>query len=234
VLSLSSFSTSALVVLACTACASSVTQSTEPARPPTPASITVAHPGGDSPDEEEAALTRQLTEPWTFAQDKDHQLKIPMPDARHYKRVRYWMVDHFVGFKYGEDFHTANIVFMLDVPKGTEMTAKSCMQRAENWGYPQLKSFQVMLTDPHVKEAKWREKNVYVKTIDGYLDMGLKRRNFSAAYVAYPAYPDACMVFGFAVPWGEHEALAKQVRDRWVAEGVPLIEPLTDVRPYRK
>jgi hypothetical protein len=92
----------------------------------------------------------------------------------------------------------------------------------------------VKLEESHVKQGRWRDQNIFVKTVDGYLDLGFKRRKFSAAYATYAAYPDACMVFGFAVPWGEHEGLAKQVRDRWVAEGVAMIEPLTELRPYRK
>jgi hypothetical protein len=216
-----------------TACGYSVQR--QPAgAPPTPASITKAHPGGDAEDEHEAALKRQLTEPWRFGEDKDHQLRIPLVDAPNYKRVRYSLVDHFVGFKYGQDFHTANVVFMMDVPKGEPIDAKACLLRAENWGFPLLKSFAVTMGEMHVKEGTWHDKNIYVKTVDGYFDMGLQRRKFSAAYAAYPAYPDACMVFGFAVPWRDHDQLAKQVRDRWVAEGVSQIEPLTETRPYRK
>jgi len=224
------FAAAALLSVACATTA----PRQAPGHPPTKASVTLANPGGDAHDPEEAALLRQLNLPWRFGEDKDHQLRIPMPDAKHYKRVRYWLIDHFVGFRYGEDFYAANVVLLLDVPKGEEMDSESCMRRAENWGYPQLKSYQVKLEESHVKQARWREQNVFVKTVDGYLDLGFKRRKFSAAYATYAAYPDACMVFGFAVPWGEHEALAKQVRDRWVAEGVPKIEPLTDLRPYRK
>ena len=42
------------------------------------------------------------------------------------------------------------------------------------------------------------------------------------------------MVFGVGVPWRDHEELAKKVRDRWIKEAVPLIRPMTPMRPFRK
>jgi hypothetical protein len=36
------------------------------------------------------------------------------------------------------------------------------------------------------------------------------------------------------IPWDGHEALAKKVRDRWVAEAFPRMAPLTSEKPVRK
>ena len=214
------------------ACASAPTQ--PPGSPPTPATVTMDHPGGDAHDPHEAALLRQLNESWGAQEDKDGQLRIPLVDWKNYERVRYWAIDHFVGFKYGKDFHALNSVFILDVPEGSPIDSESCLKRAEKWGHPQIESFQIKLSDSHVTESRWHNLPVYVMSTDGYLDFGLERRRFSAAYAAYPAYADACLVFGFAVPWRDHDELAKQVRDRWVKEAVPRIQPLTKTRPYRK
>ncbi len=204
-----------------------------PGVPPTPASVTEDEPGGDAHDPHEAALLRQLHERWGYQEDRDGQLRVPLVDWRNYDRVRYWAFDHFVGFKYGDDYHVMNAVFIQDVPKDVPMDSQTCLERAEKWGYPQLKSFEVKLGEQHVTATRWRGQPIYVESVDGYVDFGLARRRFSAAYAAYPAYPDACLVFGMAVPWRKHEELAKEVRDRWVKEGVPLIQPLTRTKPVR-
>jgi hypothetical protein len=214
------------------ACASTPTQS--PGSPPSPKTVTMEQPGGDAHDPHEAALLRQIHEPWGFQEDKDGQVRIPLVDWKNYERVRYWAIDHFVGFKYGKDYHVLNSVFILDVPAGTPEDSESCLKRAEKWGHPQIESFEIKLASQHVTEGRWNGMPIYVMSTDGYLDFGLERRHFSAAYAAYPAYSDACLVFGFAVPWREHEDLAKQVRDRWVKEGVPRVQLLTKTRPYRK
>src|SRR6202008_639942 len=122
--------------------------------------------------------------------------------------VRYWALDHFLGFRYGADYHVVNVVFIHDLPEGTPNNSLTCMRKIEKWGRPQLKAFEVKLSEPHTVEQKWRDKPVLVTSVDGYVDFGLKRRQFSAAYAAYPAYPNACLVFGMAVPWDGQEALA--------------------------
>lgn len=227
----------AALVLACAAAAGCASrQAAPPGTPPTaptPASITMEHPGGDSTDPDEAALLRQLNEPWGFQWDKDGTLHVPLADFRNYERVRYWALDHFVGFKYGSDYHALNSVFILDVPAGEPTSSDACFLRVQKWAHPQLENFEIKLGDQHMTEVEWRRQNVRVLSVDGYLDFGLERRHFSAAYATYPAYSDACLVFGFAVPWGKHEELAKQVRDRWVKEGVPRLSPITKTRPFR-
>jgi hypothetical protein len=205
-----------------------------PGKPPSPASITEDEPGGDAHDPEAAALQRQLDIPWGWRTDKDNQLRVPLVDYQHFKRVRYLVFDHFVGFRYGKDYLVMNAAFVHDVPDGEKNDTTSCMRRAEKWAWPQLKSFQVQLERPSTVEQAWHGESVLVKTVEGYVDFGLKRRRFSGAYAAYPAYPKACLVFGVAVPWGDHGDLARKVRDRWVAEAVPKLQPLTKTRPYRK
>ncbi|HEX4335452.1 MAG TPA: hypothetical protein VH062_06030 [Polyangiaceae bacterium] len=212
----------------------STTVHAPPGAPPTARSVTHDNPGGDAADPHQAALQRQLDERWGFQEDKDGQLRIPLVDWRNWERVRYWVLDHFVGFKYGNDYHVLNAVFLDDLPEGAHVDSKTCMMRAEKWTYPQLKSFEVKLSDPHFSEVKWQGHSVMVKSVDGYVDLGFERRRFSAAYAAYDAYPDACLVFGVAVPWRDQQELAQKVRDRWIKEAVPLMKPLTPTRPYRK
>lgn len=224
---------SAVVLLTAVACGSS-SQSKPPGAPPTPQTITVAQPGGDAHDPHWAALNRQLTEPWGARNDKDDQLHVPTPDWEKWKRVRYWGVEHFTGFRYGDDHHVIAIVFVQDIEPGEDNDSRACLRRFESWVRPQIKNFEVKLGPIGVRETGWREHKVLVQFVDGWVDTGFSRKEFSAAWAAYPAYPDACLIYAMAVPWRDQAELAKQVRDRWVGEGFQRMNPLTPARPFRK
>jgi hypothetical protein len=223
----------AVVLLGTAACGSSaVTQ--PPGKPPSPTSVTVADPGGDAHDPHAAALQRQLDSPWGARNDKDDQLHAPTPDWEKWKRVRYWGVEHFTGFRYGDDHHVIAIAFVQDVKPGEDNDSRSCLRRFEAWVRPQIKSFEVNLGPVGVRETGWRDQKVLVQFVDGWVATGFSKKEFSAAWAAYPAYPDACLIYAMAVPWREQPELAKKVRDRWVAEGFQRMNPLTPARPVRK
>jgi hypothetical protein len=202
--------------------------------PPTPASITREQPGGNAHDPHEAALLRQLNERWRFREDRDGQLRVPLPDAENWKRVRYWVFDHFTGFRYGEDFHGINVVFVqpFDDPAATD--ADSCMKQVEKWARPQIQNFDVKIGKVTATRVEWRNQQIPVHLADAFVDFAFGRTRFSAAWASYPAYPDGCMVFALAIPWREQGELASKVRERWIREGVPRLKPLTETRPFRK
>jgi hypothetical protein len=185
-------------------------------------------------DEHWRSLQRLLSEPWRRKADRDEQLLVPLSDAGHWKRVRFWLIDHFTGFRYGDDMSAVNVVLVQDVEPGVTPTAELCMKRAERWARPQMRSFDVRMGPIHSRKAEWHHDEIPVRTADAVVDYGFGPMQFSAAWAAYPAYTDACLVFAFAVPWGEHRELAQQVRERWIDEGVRRIKPLTQERPYRK
>jgi len=215
------------------ACGSSVAR--QPAgRPPTPANVSVAEPGGDADDPHRAALLRQLGEPWGRRDDKDGQVEVPLPDWEHWKRVRFWLIEHFAGWRYGKDHHAMAILLVQDVAPGEKLDSLSCLRRFETWTRPQLRAFEVKLGKVSEQESRWRDQPIIVRAVDGHVNLGFSRHEFSAAWTAYAAYPDACLVYAMAVPWDGHEELAKKVRDRWLAEAFQQVTPLTPTRPYRK
>ncbi|MBX3130719.1 MAG: hypothetical protein KF718_28635 [Polyangiaceae bacterium] len=222
-----------ILTLSCAACGSSP-QTQPPGAPPSPASVSVAEPGGDAHDGHWAALTRQLAEPWGRRNDKDDQLHAPMPDWERWKRVRFWGVKHFTGFRYGDDHHVVSVAFVLEVPEGSKQSSATCMRRFEAWVRPQIRGHEIQLTPQGEHTVTWKEQSIAIKSVDGYVDTAFSRREFSAAWAAYPAYPDACLVYGVAVPWRKQRELARQVRDRWVQEGFEKIVTLTETRPVRK
>jgi hypothetical protein len=203
-------------------------------KPPTPESVTVKQPGGDAANPEEAALFRQLDEAWGQRGDKDDQLLVPLPDSDHWKRVRYWGVEHFVGFRYGNDHHVLAIGFVQEVPAGTPVTSETCMRRFEQWGRPQTKPFNVKFGPFAVHHQRWRGQRLEVHAVDGEFSAAFSTTAFSAAWAAYPAYSDGCLIYAVAVPWRDHPDLAKQVRDRWVKEAFTQIDAKTAVRAVRK
>lgn len=205
-----------------------------PGEPPTPKSVTRSHPGGDAFEPHRAALERQLTAPWGARDDKDHQLLVPLPDWKNWKRVRFWGVDHFVGFRYGDDHHLVSAGFLLDVDPNQKQTSRTCMRRFEAWALPQIRNYDVKFGPVREYERSWRGQPIVVQSVDGYVDWAFSRIQFSAAWASYPAYPDACLAYSVSAQWDGQPELAQSARDRWVDEAFAQIRPLTDTRPYRK
>lgn len=217
------------------ACGASAPPNTRPpGEPPTPASVTIAEPGGDADDPHWAALQRQLLEPWGQRNDKDNQLFVPLPDAGHWKRIRVWGVEHFVAFRYGKQAHAMTAGLVQEAEPGDEIDSLRCIRRFDKWARPQLRAYDVKLGPIVQHEVTWKGQTIMAETVDGHVDWGFSRRRFSAAWAAYPAYPTACLIYAVGVQWGEHEQLAKQVRDRFLQEAFGRVDPLTSERPYRR
>jgi len=202
-------------------------------RPPTAASVTVKEPGGDAEDPQRAALERLLAEAWGARSDRDEQLLAPMPDWDHWRRTRYWGFQHLVGFRYGREHRAMIAVRVQDLPPGTPVKSETCMQAFEDWARPQIAGFDVKLSPFVTKVVRWREQPLVIQTVDGWVSWGIGSADFSAAWAAYPAYKDACLIYGVAVPWREQPELAKRVRDRWVREGFVSLQALTAQKAYR-
>jgi hypothetical protein len=221
----------ALGLLGCSNAA--VVPATAPMAPPTPASVSVKEPGGDAQDPQRAALERLLGEPWGGRTDKDEQLLAPMPDWEHWKRTRYWGFDHLVGFRYGKEHRAMIAARVHEMPAGVPVKSETCMREFVDWARPQIAGFDVKLSPFQVKVARWREQPLVIQSVDGWVSWGIGSADFSAAWAAYPAYKDACVIYGVAVPWRDQPELAKQVRDRWINQGFVGLDALTVEKAYR-
>ena len=201
---------------------------------PAPATVTVKEPGGDAVDPHAAALERLENAPWGTRNDRDGQVNVPLPDSENWKRVRYFGVEHFVGFRYGDDHHAMVIAFTRPLPTGTPMKSDTCMRTFEAWGFPQTHPFDVKFSPFETSLGKWQGKILETRAVDGRLNLGFTSSEFSGAWAAYPAYADGCLVLAVAVPWRDHKELAQKLRDRWVSEGFALTVVASDARPERK
>jgi hypothetical protein len=193
--------------------------------------VTQAEPGGDAEDPHAAALERLLASPWGARSDKGDQLLAPMPDWENWKRVRYWGFDHIAGFRYGKAYHAVSVARVQEMPPGTPATSEACLRAIEAWVRPQLQGFEVKLGPIESKLTRWNDKALEIHTVDGWVSWGVDNADFSAAWTAYPAYPNACLVFGLAVPWRDQRDLAVRVRERFVTEGLSLMQTLTPDPP---
>jgi hypothetical protein len=195
--------------------------------------VTIAQPGGDAVDPHAAALERLLSEPWGQQGDKDQQLNVSLPDAANWKRCRYWGVEHFLGFRYGKDHHAMVVVFVQESEE-EHPSSEACLRQFDAWGRPQIRGFEVQFDPFQPHYEKLQDRPFIALAVDGRLSLGFARPQFSAAWAAYTPYPKTCLIAAVAVPWRSTPELAKRVRDRFVVEGFPTLQPLSAERPTRK
>src|SRR6185295_11863369 len=96
-------------------------------------------------------------------------------------------------------------------------------KRLRYWGFDNLVGFRYgneyrAMTVAHVQvmpEGMPVKSETCMRAFDGWVSWGIGSADFSAAWAAYPAYPDACLIYGVAVPWRDQGELAKKVRDRF-------------------
>jgi hypothetical protein len=204
-----------------------------PGAPPTPASVTPERPGGDAHDAHFAALKRQLEADWGYRTDKDRQARFPLPDRRNWKRVRFLLVDHFVGFKYGEDQHTLTAGFVVNLPEGSPHTSAACLEQFERESLRQVAQFGGKVTDVSMDMARWNEKPLIIRKATGHVRVLGKKYDAALSWAGYPAYERGCLVYAVAVPWDGQRDLAEQVRDDF-SHGFQRFQPLTSDMPHRR
>jgi hypothetical protein len=96
-----------------------------------------------------------------------------------------------------------------------------------------MKGLDVRFEPFQTKLARWRDQPLVIQSMDGWVSWGLSSTEFSAAWAAYPAYKDACLIYAVAVAWHDSKELAQRVRDRYVAEGFPNLQALTEEKAFR-
>jgi hypothetical protein len=218
-------------------------------------------PGGDADDPHASALLRLAKEPWGWRNDKQDALHIPVPDWKNWRRIRYFGVPTFVGFRYGDDHHAVIAVWVREADEGT--TPDQCLDKFEKWAEPTAHSFSVKVGAPLVTRSPWGphpgsepppaaptgsatveaasvtaasspsayEPEVVVKSVDAEVSTLFTKTKYAAAYAGYVMWPRTCTIFGVAVPVRESEELARQVRDRYVTDGFWRVERRAETVP---
>jgi len=194
----------------------------EPPRPPSPASISKNEPGGDAPDPELAALERLGREPWGLRSDRKGMLLAPLTDAAHWRRVRFWLIPAFTGFRYGDDHHGLAAVFIRPLPAPAAGDARGagalCLDDFERWALPTAQGFGAEVERVPDAQTSWRGKPLAVRRLDGEISWLLRRRRYAVAYASYAAWPGRCATLAYAFPMNQAASEARAARDRFATE----------------
>jgi hypothetical protein len=207
-----------------------------PARPvvaaPPPKDDGKSAQGGAGGDGHSAALEQLRTSPVAARPDKQHSVMVPLPDAEHWMRVRFLTVPSLVGFRYGKEHHAIVAAFVTHVDDNSVQGA--CNKSFEGWAQPWIEAFEVDLKHEPPSAFAWSAltppppapRQIAIVDVDPLFAKTatvLSRESYAAAWAAYPAWPQACLVVGVAVPSRDDEARARMVRDRFVVEVFPKL-----------
>lgn len=186
----------------------------------------------DGGAEHAAALEELKVSPLGWRTDPQASVRVLLPDAAHWLRVKFWGLSSLVGFRYGQEHHAivAGVVTHVD----DEASPGACDEAFERSTRPWVDSFEVVLDHDPPRAFVWKGKIVDVDSLvatTGTLGM---REQYAVGYAAFPAWKGACLVLGIAVPSRDELARSKAVRDRFVAEVLPKIEVIRRSEPQAR
>ena len=183
---------------------------------------------GTAGDAHAAALEQLKSAPIGLRGDKQGSVRVPLPDARNWTRVKFWGVKSLVGFRYGKEHHAivGAVVTHVDAP-GDPTAPGVCHASFEAWARPMMKAFDVDLKydapDAFVGKAGHL---VEVTSLTASTATVLSHDTYLVSYAAFPVpeWNNGCLVVGLAVPARDEGERARAVRDRWVKEGLPRLQ----------
>jgi hypothetical protein len=176
-----------------------------------------------------AALEELKLAPLIMVGDKQRSVRIPIPDARHWTRVKFFGIPTVMGLRYGKDHHAVVAVTVQHIAPGSPLSA--CSTDLESWGTPLLDAFDVDVVRDPVSIFAWRERQAELHTSFAKTASLAVHDGFAVAYATYPAWNDACLVVGVAVPARDDEPRARAVRDRFAREVLPKVVALAKEEP---
>lgn len=222
-----------LSLSACTllACSNSIPRQ-PPGIPPTPKTITREEPGGDAHDPLRAALDRLQTEPWGWRADKRDVFHFPLSDWKNWRRVRFWGVPAFVGFRYGDKHRAVAALWARKLKDGDAATADTCMKRFEDWGHGVADQYSTKISEVQEQRVTWREADdVLVKTLEAQVKTLLSRRRYLGVVGATIGWPGVCVAYGYAFDADEVESEARAARDRYAREAYKQLTRIPEKPP---
>jgi hypothetical protein len=210
-----------------------------PARPPQP--VAPAPPpkddgqpaqGGEGGLEHAAALEQLLVGRLGWRVDKQASLRVQLPDAAHWTRVKFWGLKSLVGFRYGKDHHAIVGAFVVHVDD--ETVPGACGREFEKWAQPYIDSFEVAIEHDPPQALSWHGKIVDVDSLVARTATLGVRDEYAATYATYPVWKKACLVVGIAVPARDELERAKAVRDRFAREVLPALRVMATEEPKER
>jgi hypothetical protein len=226
-----------------TAHAATPSKAVAPAPPPKDDGKPAQAHGQEGGDAHSAALEQLIVSPVGVAVDKQNSLRVPLPDAPHWTRVRFLTVKSLVGFRYGKEHHAIVAAFTTTVDDNDATGA--CNKSFEKWAAPWIDAFEVEVQHDPPTAFSWspmpaapnQPKKIAIVDIDpvqAKTATVLQRESYAAAWAAYPAWDKTCLVFGVAIPARDDANRAMAVRDRFVKEIFPKLAVTTTTEPKER
>jgi hypothetical protein len=185
--------------------------------------------GGDGGPEHAAALEQLKTARLDGRTDRQNSVRVLLPDAPNWLRVKFWGVKSLVGFRYGKSHHAIVGGFVIHVPDETAPGA--CGKAFEDWAQPYADAFEVEIAHDAPKAFPWNGKIVDVDSLVATTATLGDHDQYAAVYATYPVWPKACLILGIAIPARNELERAKAVRDRFAAEVLPKVQVTAPAEP---
>jgi hypothetical protein len=218
------------VAIACHAAAPGRPVPVAPAPPPTDDGRPARGGGGGT--EHAAALEELTVSSLGWATDRQRSLRLLLPDARDWLRVKFWGAESLVAFRYGRDHHAIVGGFVVHV--NDETAPGECGKTFERWAQPWVDAFEVSIAHDPPQATAWNGQIVDIDSLVATTATLGMHDDYAAAYAAYPAWKGACLVLGVAVPARGELLRAKAVRDRFVAEVLPKLQVTARTEPRER
>jgi hypothetical protein len=185
--------------------------------------------GGNGGGEHSAALEELKIGAVVRKLDKQGAVAIPLPDADHWVRVKFWGVPSLVGFRYGKEHHALVGGFVTHVADNSVQGA--CMKSFEEWANPWIDAFDVEVKHEAPMAVMWHRQIVEVDSVFAKTATMASHDSYAGTYAAFPVWKNACLIVGIAIPGRDDDDRAREVRDRFAREVLPKIEVLAAEEP---
>ena len=188
--------------------------------------------GGEGGHQHAAALEELKTGRLEWRVDRQNSVRLQLPDAENWMRVKFWGVKSLVGYRYGKDHHAIVAGFVVHVDDETAPGA--CGKAFEDWAQPYVDSFEVAIEHDPPRAVPWTGKIADIDSLVATTATLGVRDEYAVAYATYPAWKGACLVLGIAVPARDEIERAKAVRDRFAADVLPNVRVTTTDEPKER
>ena len=188
--------------------------------------------GGAGGTSHSAALEQLKIGPLEYRDDKQRSVRVLLPDAGNWMRVKFWGVPSLVGFRYGKAHHAIVAAFITHVDDNLAVGA--CQKSFEDMALPYMGSFEVEVEYEEPHAVVWNGKIADIASVFARTATLAARDSYAAAFAAFPAWKGACLIVGVAVPAGESEQRARDVRDRFVKDVLPRIDVTAAEEPKER
>ncbi len=186
---------------------------------PTPKTVSREEPGGDAHDPHKAALDRLVTGAWGWRNDRRDVFHFPLSDWSNWRRVKFWGMPTFVGFRYGDKHRAVAALWVRQLRENDPEDLAFCLDRMEAWAQPVADVYRTKFIKGPRTYASWKSKDdVLVQSIDATVQGLFSESQYRAVAAVSFAWPRICVIYGYAFDSKDHAELAAKVRDKYALE----------------